>query len=48
MRIMVVEDDARTSEYVRRGLIEAGHIVDVVADGRDALSQASGRPSTSS
>lgn len=38
MRIMVVEDDARTSEYVRRGLIEAGHIVDVVADGRDALS----------
>lgn len=38
MRIMVVEDDARTSEYVQQGLIEAGHVVDVLSDGRDALS----------
>ena len=41
MRIMVVEDDRRTSEYVRQGLIEAGHIVDVVDDGRDALAHGS-------
>ena len=38
MRIMVVEDDKRTSDYVRQGLAQAGHVVDVVEDGRDALS----------
>ena len=37
MRIMVVEDDERTSDYVRQGLAEAGHVVDVIEDGRDAL-----------
>ena len=37
MRIMVVEDDKRTSDYVRQGMTQAGHIVDVVEDGRDAL-----------
>src|SRR6195952_1453078 len=41
MRIMVVEDDQRTSDYVRQGLIEAGHIVDVLEDGRDALAHGS-------
>jgi two-component system OmpR family response regulator len=39
MRIMVVEDDGRTADYVRNGLMEAGHVVDSVADGRDALAQ---------
>jgi two-component system OmpR family response regulator len=37
MRIMVVEDDRRTAEYLRHGLMEAGHIVDQLSDGRDAL-----------
>jgi two-component system OmpR family response regulator len=37
MRIMVVEDDRRTAEYLRRGLMEAGHVVDSLDDGRDAL-----------
>ena len=41
MRILVVEDDERTSEYVRRGLIEAGHVVDSLEDGREALGHAS-------
>ena len=41
MRILVVEDDPRTSDYVRQGLIEAGHIVDVLDDGRDALAHGS-------
>lgn len=34
---MVVEDDQRTADYVRQGLMEAGHVVDSLADGRDAL-----------
>lgn len=37
MRIMVVEDDRRTAEYLRNGLMEAGHVVDSLDDGRDAL-----------
>ncbi|KKC33886.1 response regulator transcription factor [Devosia psychrophila] len=37
MRILFVEDDARTADYVKRGLTEAGHVADVIADGRDAL-----------
>jgi two-component system OmpR family response regulator len=41
MRIMVVEDDQRTAEYVRNGLTEAGHVVDSMADGRDALTHGS-------
>lgn len=44
MRILVVEDDERTSAYVARGLAEAGHVADVLADGRDALAQAGGEP----
>ena len=38
MRIMVVEDDPKTANYLRHGLMEAGHIVDGLSDGRDALS----------
>ena len=38
MRIMVVEDDQRTVDYVRNGLTEAGHVVDSMADGRDTVS----------
>ena len=41
MRILVVEDDKRTADYVRHGLMEAGHVVDSIADGRDALTHAS-------
>lgn len=40
MKILVVEDDNRTADYVRQGLSEVGHVVDVLADGRDALSHA--------
>jgi len=42
MRILLVEDDKRTADYVRNGLMEAGHIVDALDDGRDALTHASG------
>ncbi len=37
MRILVVEDDRTTSDYVRQGLAEAGHVIEVIEDGRDAL-----------
>jgi len=37
MRLLVVEDDARTADMLRRGLTEEGYSVDVTADGRDAL-----------
>ena len=41
MRLLVVEDDARTADMLRRGLTEEGYSVDVTADGRDALWRAS-------
>ncbi|MDF3348628.1 response regulator transcription factor [Sulfitobacter sp. KE34] len=40
MKLLVVEDDTTTSTYIARGLREEGHAVDVVADGRDGLVQA--------
>ncbi|MGV8954095.1 MAG: winged helix-turn-helix domain-containing protein [Cypionkella sp.] len=40
MRILVVEDDKRTSDYVVKGFSEAGHLAEVLDDGRDALSHA--------
>ena len=33
MRIMVVEDDRRTADYLRHGLMEAGHVVDSSGSG---------------
>ena len=33
MRILVVEDDAETREYLNRGLSEAGHVVDTADNG---------------
>lgn len=43
MRVLLIEDDAKTAHYVRTGLTEAGHVVDVIADGRDGVSQAMGQ-----
>lgn len=42
MKILVVEDDNETAEYIDRGLSEAGHLVDRAADGREGLILASG------
>jgi DNA-binding response OmpR family regulator len=41
MRILVVEDDARMASLLSRALRESGYAVDVVADGNDAVFQAS-------
>ncbi len=40
MRVLVVEDNVRMLDVLRRGLSEAGHVVDVAADGPSGLSQA--------
>ncbi len=40
-RILVVEDDGDTADYVTKGLREAGYTVEHVADGRDGLYLAS-------
>ncbi|MFE4772981.1 hypothetical protein [Streptomyces sp. NPDC056713] len=40
MRVLVVEDEVRTAELLRRGLTEEGYAVDVAADGPDAVWQA--------
>ncbi|MFE8604798.1 winged helix-turn-helix domain-containing protein [Archangium violaceum] len=37
MRILLIEDDARTAEYVRRGLTELGQVVDHARDGQEGL-----------
>jgi two-component system OmpR family response regulator len=37
MRILLIEDDRTLSDYVAKGLREAGHVVDVCTDGRDGL-----------
>lgn len=40
MRILLIEDDQRTADYVARGLGENGHRCEVLADGQDGLYQA--------
>ena len=37
MKILLLEDDAQTCDYIARGLRETGHVVDVCATGRDAI-----------
>ncbi|KLL09543.1 MULTISPECIES: response regulator transcription factor [Protofrankia] len=41
MRVLVVEDETRTATLLRRGLTEEGFAVDIVADGLEAVWQAS-------
>ncbi|MCC6380988.1 MAG: response regulator transcription factor [Dehalococcoidia bacterium] len=40
MHLLLVEDERRLATAVRRVLEEEGHVVDMVADGADALAQA--------
>jgi two-component system copper resistance phosphate regulon response regulator CusR len=35
MKLLVVEDESKTADYVRQGLIEAGFVVDVCRNGLD-------------
>lgn len=40
MKVLVVEDDRRTGEFIVNGLTQAGHLAELIDDGRDALSHA--------
>ncbi|MCY4192519.1 MAG: response regulator transcription factor [Rhodospirillaceae bacterium] len=37
MKILIIEDDTETADYVAKGLEEAGHTVDVARDGKNGL-----------
>ena len=40
MKLLVVEDEHKTADYVRQGLMEAGFVVDLARDGPDGLHMA--------
>ncbi|MGI9310759.1 MAG: winged helix-turn-helix domain-containing protein [bacterium] len=40
MRVLIIEDDQATAAYIQKGLIEAGHAVDIAASGDDGLALA--------
>ena len=40
MRILVIEDDQETADYLRKGLAESGHLADHAANGQDGLAMA--------
>ena len=40
MRILIVEDDQRSREFLVKGLAESGYVADSAADGEDGLFQA--------
>ncbi|QFT57604.1 Transcriptional regulatory protein CusR [Sulfitobacter sp. THAF37] len=42
MKILIIEDDATTGRYIAKGLREEGHVVDLIADGREGLIAATG------
>ena len=42
MKVLVVEDEPKTGEYLRQGLTEAGFVVDLVRNGEDGLHAALG------
>lgn len=37
MKILLIEDNQKTIQWVRQGLTEAGYVVDYACDGRDGL-----------
>lgn len=42
MKILVIEDDRETADYIRKGLEQQGFIIDVATTGRDGLFLAAG------
>jgi heavy metal response regulator len=40
MRILVIEDEKKVSDFIKRGLKEEGYAVDLASDGEDGLFQA--------
>ncbi|SFK75652.1 response regulator transcription factor [Shimia haliotis] len=44
MRLLVLEDDTTLGPWIEQGLSEAGHVVDLFGDGKDALVAATTQP----
>lgn len=44
MKILIVEDEIKTGDYLRQGLSEAGFVVDLVRDGLDGMHLALSEP----
>lgn len=44
MRLLLVEDDARTAQFVKKGLVQAGVSVDHAGDGLEGLFMAQDAP----
>ena len=40
MKILIVEDEAHTGEYLKKGLREAGYYTELMRDGVDGLHEA--------
>lgn len=40
MRVLIIEDDARLADYIRKGLSEEAFIADVASDGQSGLVRA--------
>src|SRR5512143_3505158 len=40
MRLLIVEDEPKTGDYIRQGLSEAGFVVDLVRNGTDGAHRA--------
>ena len=40
MRVLVIEDDQETAAYIKKGVEEAGHVIDSAGNGKDGLSLA--------
>jgi two-component system OmpR family response regulator len=44
VKILLIEDDSETADYIAKGLREHGHVVDKTDNGRDGLYMATGEP----
>lgn len=44
MRILIIEDDADTAAYIKKGVEEAGHLGDHASDGKEGLLYATTEP----
>jgi len=44
MRILVIEDDLSTADYIVRGLVQEGHSAEIARTGKDGLFQALSEP----
>ena len=44
MRVMVVEDDRKTAEFIRKALIAEGHVVDCLDNGEAAIQTLTSHP----